>query len=449
MNLLFLDIEWANNKNKSICQLGILIENNESKEQPYLEKEILVNPNDGFDPYCVAVHGITSDKVKNHPTFNAIWNTISDYFYKSVIVGHNVAAADLDGLIKNLNRYNLDIPEFYYVDTLSAAKRYIDPLKVKDYTLESLCKYYEIDYTNHHNALEDAKMTYCLLMCMIDEFKMDINNLVEHYEFETIRSYSAYISSPEIRNNICELFGHVLGFEMDKILPAEEIEYLNRWYEKYKDTTADNGFYSIITILKEILKDNLVTLDEINHFKRVLNTYIQSFKSSEVTIGTQVLKNIVLGIKEDGKVVDKEIYELQKWLYENDYLKNNYPYDTICEIINKIIEDGIISEEEKRDVIDTIDKLYNPLTKIESQIIEFSSKSFCLSGDFKYGPKSLVGEYIKNKGGFIHDNVKKTTDYVVVGEFGSMAYSNGNYGSKVKKAKEFGILVIKEEQLFI
>ena len=38
--------------------------------------------------------------------------------------------------------------------------------------------------------------------------------------------------------------------------------------------------------------------------------------------------------------------------------------------------------------------------------------------------------------------------YLVVGEDGSSKYSNGNYGTKVKRAIESGITILKEYQLF-
>ena len=79
---------------------------------------------------------------------------------------------------------------------------------------------------------------------------------------------------------------------------------------------------------------------------------------------------------------------------------------------------------------------------------EFENKSFCLSGNFEYGSKAEVAEYITSKGGLIDKGVKKTTNYLVVGEEGSSRYSNGNYGTKVKKALETGVIVLKENQLF-
>ena len=56
-------------------------------------------------------------------------------------------------------------------------------------------------------------------------------------------------------------------------------------------------------------------------------------------------------------------------------------------------------------------------------------------------------------GGLVKSGVSGKTSHVVVGALGSPDWSNGNYGSKIKKAmelKESGkpIRIITEEQLF-
>ena len=90
----------------------------------------------------------------------------------------------------------------------------------------------------------------------------------------------------------------------------------------------------------------------------------------------------------------------------------------------------------------------NPIENLNNAIIEFENKSFCLSGNFEYGSKAKVEEYITSKGGSVDKNIKKNTNYLVVGEDGSSKYSNGNYGTKVKRAIESGITILKEYQLF-
>ena len=117
----YFDVEYANPQNKAICQMGILCEDFKTKNPCYPELNIYVNPEDRFDYQCVRIHGITDSKVIDKPTFPEVWETIEKYFTNAVIVGHNVAGSDLNALVKNLRRYDLDIPVMYYIDTLEIA----------------------------------------------------------------------------------------------------------------------------------------------------------------------------------------------------------------------------------------------------------------------------------------------------------------------------------------
>jgi DNA polymerase-3 subunit epsilon len=148
--VLYFDVEYANSRNQSICQMGLLSEYFPSGEPVFPECDIYINPEDGFDENCIRVHGITNEKVKNEPNFPTIWGKIEPYFAESIIIGHNVAAADINALLKVCNRYKIDLPEVHYICTFDLAKEYIPQYNIKDYSLSTLCKYFDIDIYNSH-----------------------------------------------------------------------------------------------------------------------------------------------------------------------------------------------------------------------------------------------------------------------------------------------------------
>lgn len=75
----YFDVEYANSKNKAICQIGLMCEDYDTGEPIYPERNIYINPEDGFDDFCVRIHGITDDKVKNEPSFPSVWKEIECY----------------------------------------------------------------------------------------------------------------------------------------------------------------------------------------------------------------------------------------------------------------------------------------------------------------------------------------------------------------------------------
>lgn len=89
-------------------------------------------------------------------TFNELWNEVEKYFINSIVVEHSVASSDIDALCKNLLRYNIPLPEFYYIDTLEIARDVLDVNEVDDFSLSTLCNYFDIDAGEEHNAFDDA-----------------------------------------------------------------------------------------------------------------------------------------------------------------------------------------------------------------------------------------------------------------------------------------------------
>lgn len=98
--------------------------------------------------------------------------------------------------------------------------------------------------------------------------------------------------------------------------------------------------------------------------------------------------------------------------------------------------------------------MLNPVESLKADIYSVEGKHICLSGNFAYEwQKPAVEKYIIERGGIVDSNVKKTTDYLVIGACKCQAYSNGTYGTKVKKAIEYNekgcnIQIVKEKDFF-
>ena len=101
------------------------------------------------------IHGINPEQVKNEPTFPIVWEKIKPYFENSIIVGHNVAASDINALVKTCSRYNLELPEIYYIDTVSVARDYVPYYDVQGFSLHSLCDYFDLCLENEHKSYDD------------------------------------------------------------------------------------------------------------------------------------------------------------------------------------------------------------------------------------------------------------------------------------------------------
>lgn len=451
--VLYFDVEYANSKNQSICQMGLLSEYFPGGEPIFPERDIYINPEDGFDENCIRIHGITNEKIKNEPNFPAIWKKVEPCFTDSIIIGHNVAAADISALLKACNRYKIDLPEMHYICTLDLAKEYIPSYKIKDYSLSTLCKYFDIDIDDCHNAFDDACACVDLFKIMVEIYDIDIDTHIKTFLPHETKEYVQYLSSPMIRKSIIDFYGTVRGIALDRIIVPEEIAYIYQWREENLKYSNQKEISDIIKVIDKILEDGVITYEEMRELITTVEEYFNLITASPITLATQVLNGMLKGISIDKKISTIEGINLRKWMYENNYLKGYYPFDQIMSVLDYVLEDNVITKEESDSMVCAIKSLLEPVQELREQMNSVKGKHVCLSGIFSHGQKSDVEKFIIQDGGFIDSAIKTTTDILIIGDSECQAYAFGNYGIKVQKAIDYSnkghdIKIIKESDYF-
>jgi uncharacterized tellurite resistance protein B-like protein len=131
---------------------------------------------------------------------------------------------------------------------------------------------------------------------------------------------------------------------------------------------------------------------------------------------------------------------------------------TLLHGIRLMIEaDGIVEESEDKIIQAFADE---GLSLLESAVVNgepvvedgafvyLEGKTFVLTGQFSESKKSLHAR-IEAAGGQTHANVVKRADYLVVADKGSHNWSTSAGGDKVKKALEYGLCIISEQDLLL
>ena len=435
-----VDIENPNTRGNSICSIGIII----VKDNKIIDKKYsLINPEDRFDINNSKITGLTYADVKDAPTFKEYWKIIEDLFKNNVIVGHNITY-DLSVISKALERYDIDAPVFNYYCTLKLSRKYIN---TNSYSLDSLCDLLKINLDNHHNALEDA-----LASQQIFEYLNKRNDIGNSEKFEFINKVSDSMDS-KLETNINTLYGIIKGINYDGIIDDKEIEKLRLWVEDNRLYKQYSLFDRIINKLEEILEDNVITEYEKIELEKLVTSINESKIYSESTLALQILNGILDGIVCNQKVNQKEIENLNIWLRQNDYLKDVYPYDKVLLEVNKVLEDGILTEEESNYIFDTFNEIVNPDFS-DDENIDFNGKTFCLTGEFKCATKQEISKKLQELGGTEKKGVSSKLDYLIVGGVGSDAWKFGKIGGKQAKAQELNekganIKIIDEDSLKI
>lgn len=440
-NYIVLDIENPNSRGNTVCSIALLkVVNGEVVDKIYT----LINPEDRFDARNSEITNINSSMVLDKPTLKELWPKISKLIGDNIIVGHNVVY-DLSVLSKSLDRYGIEVPVFRYSCTLQLSKRYLNSYS---YKLEELAKQIGVEYTAHI-AEEDAYATYRLFEYINNKNDIDDSSIKDYsFEFSTSDKLDEKLST-----NINNLFGIIQGINYDGTVDEKEVKFLKNWVEENQKYKQYMLFNRIINKLSEVLEDDVVSDYERVELLCLVNSIHSSKLYNETTLGLQILQGILQGITCDQKIVKEEVESLKTWLKENDYLSDVYPYDKVLLVVNEVLEDEILTETEKAELMDTFNDILNPV-KEEKADLDLQGRTFCLSGEFKKGSKNEIKEVLKNLGGIEKSGVSSKLDYLFVGGIGSEAWKFGNVGGKIVKALELqekgsSIKIISEDDMFV
>jgi len=150
MNFLALDLETANADSSSICQIGIAEFNNGEIIDKW---SVLINPEDYFDPFNVAIHGITEKQDKGAPIFKDIYQELKQRIENKVTIHH--MPFDRIAINRACEAYELEYIQPKWLDSAKIVRRTWQEFAHSGYGLSNIAKHLDINF-NHHDALEDA-----------------------------------------------------------------------------------------------------------------------------------------------------------------------------------------------------------------------------------------------------------------------------------------------------
>jgi NAD-dependent DNA ligase len=190
-----------------------------------------------------------------------------------------------------------------------------------------------------------------------------------------------------------------------------------------------------------------------------------ALNQKQITKGLNTLMGIVSGIVCDGHLHDTEIGYLSTWIKENQHLAAVYPASVVYRRIREVLQDGVITVEEKdyllkeltvlsgTDFANTGSALPEHISTIfdDDPHIIVPENVFVFTGEFIYGTRSACNKAVESKGGITASTVTKSTNYLVVGSMASPDWIVANFGRKIQKAAEmmlsgdYEIAVVREQ----
>lgn len=157
-----IDFETANECRSSVCSVGVVIVKDGNIVDKYYS---LIHPEpEYYQWFCQDVHGLSEEDTDSAPVFPYVWEEIAPKIDGLPLVAHN-SPFDESCLREVFKVYQMDYPDYQFLDTLEASRR-LQP-DLENHQLQTAAAACGYDLTNHHHALADAEACAYIAMKLL------------------------------------------------------------------------------------------------------------------------------------------------------------------------------------------------------------------------------------------------------------------------------------------
>jgi len=374
----------------------------------------VVNPNRDAGPQYI--HHLTAKQLSQAPQFEVIAGDILACLADAVIVAHNISF-DRRFLRAAFRDIGIELPPFKEICTMRLAAQ-LFPWTSKR-TLASFCEALEIPLVSAHSAECDTKATAQLLLACIEELIAQGSTTLQQ----------SGIEDPNINNQQWPTLP-VSGIRVTRE-SADEIDKLTRsrvatLVDKLPlQSTGQANIDGYLDLLAQALEDRIITDLEFEELESVALDYGLS-SDDIITAHRRYVDHLIQLALEDSVITDFErndIYDVAVEL--------GFPEEEIPQLIEK--QKTIAPDQ-------TFDETTRSNESLDGLTICFTGQLLCTYEDQGL-TRSVAMTLCENQGLIPAKSVTKKLDILIVADPHTMS-------SKAKKARDYGIRIIAERELW-
>lgn len=268
--------------------------------------------------------------------------------------------------------------------------------------------------------------------------------------------YRMFTKPAELHKAVNMLRGIVAGISCNGGVSNDEIQEMVHWCSLHEHLRNRHPFSELLPLIDKSIEDCSIDEDEQRDILWLCNNFVDGAKFYDVsTSSIQFLNGLIHGIMADRQISDGEIQALHLWLDTNDFLQGIYPFDELCAIVHTILDDKVITAEERNGLLAFMSNLVefrDSYNLVEADFVELRTKYsvggicaycpeveirekvFCFTGESYRSTRAEIKAEIENIGGIFRSSVTKNTDYLVVGNAGNPCWAYSCYGRKIEEA---------------
>lgn len=259
----------------------------------------------------------------------------------------------------------------------------------------------------------------------------------------------AFSFSREKEKAIHGLKGILSGVVADKRLNEKEFLFLDTWLKSQHFLAEDKDVVTLLELVGDTLEDGVISPDELRQMRDRIEQILSTQDDATDRVGrVDELIGFLTGVASDGVLNDQEIEAMSRWLESNESIREVWPASVIVNRLSHILEDGVITDEERDDLLVTVNQVtgtnveetgvsYQASTEVWEDKIDslpITGKTFCLTGDFVSGDRNTVDTLLRCLGADTSTSINKNVDYLVIGTLASRDWLYTSHGRKIEKA---------------
>lgn len=265
---------------------------------------------------------------------------------------------------------------------------------------------------------------------------------------------------------LLSLRGILWGLTADRRLNETEILFLATWLKSNPELNRDLDFQAIQQAVEVVLEDGIITADEKDELYALLQTVFRDADDNKRPQDIDGVVNLLLGflqgISADNQLLDKEI-GLLAHIMATDAASLTWPGNLLNKRLQRIIEEGYISDEERGELLGLIKQITGEnftetglavgmATKVfaDGDVMSINGKRVCFTGKFFSDTRFNLEEQAKALGAEPVKSMSKMVNVLIIGGLASCDWMFTSHGRKIEvaiKAKNEGcnIQIINEE----
>jgi len=176
------------------------------------------------------------------------------------------------------------------------------------------------------------------------------------------------------------------------------------------------------------------------------------------------LLRLCRGFLSDSFLSEDEIKKLSDWLNSHEEVLTEWPGNLIAQRVEEVLEDGIITEEERAGLQTLLEKAAGSRPGVALALtlatrlpvddpapdISFAGETFCFTGEFVYGARNKCEKSVLDRGATCQGRPTSATGFFVIGTIANPRWAHETYGRKIEAAVSLknsgcGIRIVAEE----